>query len=89
MFPAWEHWVVRVPEANDVHAIVMDRADAAEIARAAAALILEIDPVTITISLVDQARETLLSRPATGTVATRTPVRRSRRRVRGQATPAG
>ena len=53
LFPAWEHWVVQVPAAGDVHSIVLDVADAAEVARAAAALVLEIDPTTIQITLTE------------------------------------
>lgn len=49
LFPAWEHWVVQVPAADDVHAIVLDPADAERVAREAAALMLSVDPATIRI----------------------------------------
>lgn len=49
LFPVWEHWVVQVPAADDVHAIVLDPADAARVAQEAAALMLGVDPSTIRI----------------------------------------
>jgi len=40
----WDHWVVQVPDAGDVHAIVLRLGEAQEVARDAIATLLEIDP---------------------------------------------
>ena len=40
----WDHWVVQVPDAGDVHAIVLRLGEAQEVARDAIATFLEIDP---------------------------------------------
>ena len=40
----WDHWVVEVPDADGVHAMVVDVGDAESVARAAIAMVLEIDP---------------------------------------------
>lgn len=53
LFPAWEQWVVHVPDADDVHAIVLDRAQAEEVATGAAALVLGVDRSAIRIVLID------------------------------------
>lgn len=53
VFPFWEHWVVHVPAAEDVHALVLDVADAPDAARAAAATVLGVDPASISVRLSD------------------------------------
>lgn len=45
----WENFVVQVPEADGVHAMVTDEADAEDAARDAIATVLEIDPSGFTV----------------------------------------
>ena len=40
----WDHWVVEVPDASGVHALVLTPMDAEETARQAIAMILGVDP---------------------------------------------
>ncbi len=42
----WDHWVVEVPEASGVHALVMTPTDAEEAARQAIATVLGMDPAS-------------------------------------------
>jgi len=49
LFPAWEQWVVHVPDAHDVHSIVMDPSEAAAVARAAIVTVLGIEADSIRI----------------------------------------
>lgn len=49
--PAWEYWVVHVPDADNLHAIVLNPADAERVARDAISVLLGLDPETISIAL--------------------------------------
>ncbi len=44
LFAVWDHWVVQVPDASGVHALVMNPVDAEAVARRAIATMLEVDP---------------------------------------------
>ena len=66
---AWEHTVVQVPDADGVHAIVPEGAAASDIARAAIALVLGLDPDDIAVVFSDepsQPRGVVTSRVAGG-----------------------
>lgn len=43
----WDHWVVQVPDAGNVHAMVESVSDAEEVARQAIATVLGMDPLSI------------------------------------------
>jgi predicted RNase H-like HicB family nuclease len=49
LFAVWDHWVVEVPDASGVHALVTSVADAEETARQAIATVLEVDPRSFTV----------------------------------------
>lgn len=42
----WDHWVVEVPDAGGVHAISLRSLEAEEVARAAIATLLDVDPLS-------------------------------------------
>ncbi len=44
LITVWDHWVVEVPDAGGVHAMVVDFVDAESVAREAIATMLEVDP---------------------------------------------
>jgi predicted RNase H-like HicB family nuclease len=46
LFTVWDHWVVEVPDASGVHALVMQPGEAEEVARQAIATFLEVDPAS-------------------------------------------
>ena len=45
----WDHWVVHVPEACGVHAMVLRITEAEDVARDAIATVLEVDPQSFTV----------------------------------------
>jgi predicted RNase H-like HicB family nuclease len=49
LLPLWDHWVVEVPDAGGVHAMVLRFADAEHVAREAIATVLEVDPESFTV----------------------------------------
>jgi len=51
LIPAWEYWVVYVPEAGGVHAIVLSLPDAERVARDAVGVVIGVDPARISISI--------------------------------------
>jgi len=46
LISVWDHWVVEVPEASGVHAMVLAPTDAEEAARQAIATVLGVDPAS-------------------------------------------
>ena len=51
LLPVAEYWVVHVPEAADVHALVLDVDQADGIARRAIATVLDIDPAEVEVEI--------------------------------------
>lgn len=51
LIPVWEYWVVFVPEAGGVHAIVLSLPDAERVARDAVGVVMGVDPARISISI--------------------------------------
>jgi len=45
----WDHWVVEVPDAGGVHAIVFRIGEAEAVAREAIATVLDIDPTSFSV----------------------------------------
>ncbi len=45
----WDHWVVEVPDAGGVHAMVLHIGEAEAVARRAIATFLEVDPGSFTV----------------------------------------
>ena len=51
LIPVWDHWVVEIPDAGGVHAMISDIGDAESAARHAIATVLEVDPGQIRVVL--------------------------------------
>ena len=49
LITVWDHWVVEVPDAGGVHALVVDLGEAESVARAAIATVLEVDPESFSV----------------------------------------
>lgn len=84
----WEHWVVHVPDAHSVHAIVLDPSDAEGVARLAIGLVLDVDPANIRVVL-DRYEPVPITAPGTARDAPpgtrRRPRTRREREVPAQA----
>ena len=49
LLPLWDHWVVVIPDAGGVHAIVFTIAEAERTAREAIATVLDVTPESFTV----------------------------------------
>ena len=49
LITVWDHWVVEVPDAGGVHAMVLDILEAESVARNAIATMLEVDPESFSV----------------------------------------
>ena len=66
LITVWDHWVVEIPDAGGVHAMISDIGDAESVAVQAIATVLDVDPAQIRVVLPTDQRVTS---PRSGTRA--------------------
>jgi len=49
LLAVWDHWVIEVPDADGVHAMVSSPSEAEAAARRAIAMVLDVDPASFSI----------------------------------------